>query len=149
MKEFTYEELVAKADAVKEIMGTEPVVFLRPSAGPMSLPFNRAHSFEPGGTVRFGVITSGWFVATVKGIHAKWSFDLESWGDNGTSSLNPRIHACREVMRQLEGRARDQFRGWLLEVAAKLREEAQKSQGFADQLNAKAAAVIEVSGAVA
>jgi hypothetical protein len=145
MKEFTYDEIVAKADSVKAVMGDGATVYLREG----SMPYNKACSFEAGCSYRLGVAVSGYFTAVVKGIHCKWSFDLESYSASGSGELQPRTEAIREVLSQLEGKAKSQFREWLAGVSEKMRADAAERRGYADKLAAKAAVIADLSSEAA
>jgi hypothetical protein len=144
MKEFTYAEVVAKAPQIKAVMGESPTVYLRDEPNP---PYEKACEFEAGSSVRLGTHVSGYFTAVVQGVRCRWSFDLESYGASGTGQLAPRTDAIRAVMAKLEGRAREQFRDWLVEVATKIRTDATEWRNHADAYINKANVLADIAGA--
>lgn len=142
MKEFTYDEVVAKADQIKAVMGDQPTVYLR-DANP---PYGKACEFESGCMVRLGTHVSGYFTAVVKGIRCRWSFDLESHDASGTGEIAPRLEHIRSVMGKLDGRAKQQFRAWLVSVATTIRADAADWRSRADAYTAKAAVIADIAG---
>lgn len=144
MMDLTYQQVIARAAAIKEAFGeSSPTIYLRDPQPP----YSKAATFDANGTYRLGINTSGYFSCYVQGIECKWSFDLEGWGANGTGQLAPRIDAIRDVLASLEGVARQQFREWLVAVATKVRNDAAELRGVADDQAAKAAILADIAGA--
>lgn len=140
--DMSFADVKEKAALLKELYGEKASIYLRHDS---DFPYSEATGFEAGGTVRLGMNTSGYFTANAGGIAVKRSFDLESWGANGTGALAPNIAALRAVMAQLRGPAKKQFAAWIAEVAANIRKEAAEWRERADSYGAKGALLAEIA----
>jgi hypothetical protein len=136
----TYAEVVAKAEAIKAIDPSATVYLDEKDP-----PYEKAHAFEPGSTIRLGTSTSGYFVAKVQGITVKWSYDLEDWGANGSGELQPRIDAARKVIGRLDAKARRDFREWLMTVAHNMESSATEIRVRADAQLMRCRALADVA----
>jgi hypothetical protein len=139
-----YQELKTKGLALKQLYGFDAVYI-------EGVPFSLATSCEPGGSHRLDMATSVWFYGTDpdSGVRMRWSFDIESPSANGSSSYAIDADACRNVMRELRGEARDQFRAYLADCAAKVRARGEEYRKAADKQAMDAAILSDLASTAA
>lgn len=128
MGDITYKQAKAKASALRELGQTE--VYL---SSDDDLPWGSATRFEPGGCHRLSMVTSGWFTAVKDGIRFRWSFDIETRDANGKGHYEINVPYCKDVISKITGTARQQFRDYLAESSAKVRDKGNEWQGYADR----------------
>jgi hypothetical protein len=129
LKEWTYEEVEEKAEAIKAI-GLD-VIYLSKGG---EKPWHLATHCEAGGSHRLDIDTSVWFYATsLSGIPLRWSFDIEPPSANGKGSYEIDIAGCRNVLAKLKEPCLSEFRDYLSTCAKAVEKKAREITGWATE----------------
>lgn len=143
MNNLTFKKAVENAAALKSLGQHD--VYLRDEIGD-DYPWHLASDFEPGGSHRLDIATSGWFSCNHEsGLRFRWSFDIEPYSANGTGSYQIDAAACRSVMRKLNEPMRAEFRKYLLECAQKVAAKGVEWQAVADRQMSDAAQLRDIA----
>ncbi len=108
-KDWTYQEAVEKASALKAIGDTE--IYLSKGV----FPWHLVTHCSPGGSHRMEISTDVWFYAhdPVTELDFRWSFDIEPRSANGSGTYHIDFENCKVVMDKLPVNARESFQLYL------------------------------------
>ena len=123
-KNWTYQEVKEKANAIKDI-GYKEIYLDTPP-----YPWEHVVTCERGGSHRLNIATSVWFRAVdpESGISLRWSFDIEPRSANGRGTYYIDVDGCHDVLDKLTGLARNQFQEYLLSCAKEVEKQANELQ---------------------
>lgn len=128
-KEWTYDEVKAKADHLKAIGTTEVYLDKEP------YPWHLVDKMETGGSHRLDITTSVWFYATEpdSGLALRWSFDIENREANGKGYYEVNQKDCCRIIKLLPAKPREQFRQYLLNCAKSIEKNAKEYLDIANR----------------
>lgn len=135
MKDWTYQEAIEKADAVKALNLGE--IYLNKGEKPWHI----VDGCKPGSSHRLEIRTNVWFSGTdpTTGLRFRGSFDIEPRSANGKGSYEIDAAACRDVLEQLSGDAREKFQTYLADCAEKVAAKADEWRSLVAQQDRDAA----------
>lgn len=129
MNDVSYEQALKNADAYKAIGQTRIHLFDRN----VEPPWHIASKCEPGCSYRLSIATSAQFTGKEAGLEFTWFFDLEDRESNGTGTTKINMAGVRKVLDRLQGKALEQFRAYLSDVAVAVKKQGDEYQAVADK----------------
>lgn len=89
---------------------------------------------EPGGSHRLDIYTSVRFYAEhPSGLSFDWSFEIEPHTANGSGRYHIDVEGCQKIIASIPTAAKKQFRTYLAECAAKVREKGDEYREIAEK----------------
>jgi len=106
-------------------------------------PWSIATEFEPGGSHRLDISTSGWFSGNHPcGLRFRWSFDIEKRSANGSGSYQIDVEAIQRVLAKvINPKCRVQFLEYIADCAEKIEKRADEFQQEASKQYGQASAL--------